>query len=293
MNKKPTINYQILKNQIVEETNKLRTKPKEYAKILEANLKFFGGKDNKIYSKPGKIGIITEEGTSAVKEAIEYLNKAKPLSALTLCEELSKAGQDHANDIGSHGLIDHTGSDGSSPAKRIERYVEWLVTMAENIDFGSVNGEEVILSLVIDDGVDSRGHRKNLFSEKITHLGVGTGMHTEYDTCSVINYVGGIGKKSNAPQKNKSTTSNNTNTNINTNLSQKENMLKNIGNKMDNMKISNDPFKDDENAPKNAISCSTKIQTKTVGKKVTKTTTKTYKCSDGSTSTVELIEESG
>ena len=36
--------------------------------------------------------------------------------------------------------------------------------MGENIDFGSNKDKYVILSLIVDDGVTSRGHRGNNFN---------------------------------------------------------------------------------------------------------------------------------
>ena len=36
--------------------------------------------------------------------------------------------------------------------------------MGENIAYGTTGGEAVVIALFIDDGVPSRGHRTNIFS---------------------------------------------------------------------------------------------------------------------------------
>ena len=48
----------------------------------------------------------------------------------------------------------------------------------------------MILSLLIDDGVYNRGHRKNLLNPEIKKIGVGSYMHKKYDVCSVLDFCG-------------------------------------------------------------------------------------------------------
>jgi uncharacterized protein YkwD len=45
---------------------------------------------------------------------------------------------------------------------------------------------------MIDDGVASRGHRTNIFKGDFKMMGAFGGPHTQYQTCTVINYVGGF-----------------------------------------------------------------------------------------------------
>lgn len=52
--------------------------------------------------------------------------------------------------------------------------------MGENLAFGNKSGKEAILSLLIDDGIPNRLHRKNLFSDEFTHTGMAMGSHTAY-----------------------------------------------------------------------------------------------------------------
>jgi len=61
-------------------------------------------------------------------------------------------------------LSGHTGSDGSSMSGRLERYGDWNGKIGENCDFGNSTGRDIVISLIVDDGVSNRGHRNNLFS---------------------------------------------------------------------------------------------------------------------------------
>jgi len=52
--------------------------------------------------------------------------------------------------------------------------------MGENLAFGNKTGKDAILSLLIDDGIPNRLHRKNLFSDEFTHIGMAMGEHMSY-----------------------------------------------------------------------------------------------------------------
>lgn len=167
-----------------EAQNRLRKDPQSFIPILEARLKYFEGS---LYKAPGKIPLRTNEGPAAVKECIEVLRKTKPLGEMAFDPNLAKACTDHVNDIGPKGVTGHNGSDGSRPFDRIKRYGAYN-SVGENIDFGSTSGEEVIISLIVDDGVSSRGHRTNMLNADYDITGVACGVHQGYQHCTVIVY---------------------------------------------------------------------------------------------------------
>ena len=47
---------------------------------------------------------------------------------------------------------------------------------------------EVILQLLVDDGVPNRGHRENLFNDDFRCCGVYSGQHKDFDCMTVIDY---------------------------------------------------------------------------------------------------------
>lgn len=104
---------------------------------------------------------------------------------------MAHACQDHVTDKGEKGQTGHTGSDGSSPYDRMDRYGSWSRWAAENVSYGFESGMDVVMQLLIDDGVTSRGHRTNLFSQYGTVTGVSSGFHLNYKKMSCITYAGG------------------------------------------------------------------------------------------------------
>ena len=165
--------------ELFEAQNTLRTNPKYYVPYLKKIVKSFKGKRSHM---PGRPILVTKEGAKAVNEAIDFLNKQKPMHALTYSDLLSKASQDHADDIEANGFTGHKGSDGSTMSDRIERHCVWSGTIGENLAYSNIydGGHEFVLNLLVDDGVKTRGHRKNIFNPKFYCVGIGLAKNQTY-----------------------------------------------------------------------------------------------------------------
>lgn len=265
------VDYETLAREIVIEHNLIRTNPAEYVEKLKAQLKYFKGD---VLHKPRNNPIRTYEGKAAYEEAIEFLHRQKPVDKLIENQKLSQACNDHLNDIGPKGLCSHDGSDGSNPSDRIEKYCEWELGCSENIDFGSMTAEDVVISLVVDDGIPERNHRKNLFNPENKYIGVATGMHKEFDHCTILNYVVDI-RNIGEPSKNKS--------NI------VDELLKNADKKKTN-KVKNDFQVNDPDAPDDTVSVKITRTTKIINGKPNRITKKTYTLSNNNLHVVEIIQ---
>ena len=97
---------------------------------------------------------------------IERANVGSP--PLVWCDMLAAAARDHNIDMIENDFFAHEGSDGSSQGDRIgRRGFDWVVA-AENLIAGPRTPETAVQGWM-----DSPGHRVNILSPDLTHLGVG------------------------------------------------------------------------------------------------------------------------
>ena len=203
--------YYDLNRAVFDAQNVAREDPSYYAQYAqdEADNKFIYDRrgnptgsiclDDDFVPKSSKCDsrLIINEGISAWLEAVEVLSNQPALPALKWSEALSQACYDHIRDIGPNGQDSHTGSDGSSPFDRIDRYATWT-SAGENLVYSdAITGVDMISQLIIDAGVPSRGHRDNIYNTDFTHAGVSCGCHTSYTEMCCIAYGAGIQDKTN------------------------------------------------------------------------------------------------
>lgn len=167
---------------IVAELNDARTDPAAYARKVRALRALYRG--DRI-ERPGETALVTREGTAAVDEAMDFLERQTPLPAVRSHPGLDRAAGDHAADQGRSGVIGHTGGDGSSPSDRMRRYGRWSAT-GEAIAYGSHRAEDVVLQLIIDDGVPDRGHRRILFNPAYALVGAACAPHPVWREVCVL-----------------------------------------------------------------------------------------------------------
>jgi uncharacterized protein YkwD len=174
-----------LEQDVVKELNLARTEPKRYAEFLADMRPYF---HSNYVQRPGEAILVTHEGVAAVDEAISFLRTTKPFRALKSSRGLSLAAKTHVKDQQS-GAIGHTGSDGSQPWDRMNRYGTWRGPVAENISYGSNTARGVVIQLIVDDGVPSRGHRVNIFNSAYRFVGVGCGSHASLGDLCVLDFA--------------------------------------------------------------------------------------------------------
>ena len=179
-----------LEKEIILEINKLRTDPKRYAEDYIAPLakKY----DRRLLYYPGDQPILTKEGVNALYECVRDLKRQQPLSIIYPSEGLTRAARDHVNDQSKTGQTGHQGSDRSNMRNRLELYGQWQVRIAENIAYGGKTAQQIVIYLLIDDGVHDRGHRKNFLNPDFRMVGVATGSHPNYGLMSVMDFAGGF-----------------------------------------------------------------------------------------------------
>ncbi len=178
-----------LEKDLIVEINMLRSDPSRYAKEHIAPLaKYY---EKRILHYPGDQPLITREGVSALNECVRELRRQKPLPLVYPAYGLSLAARDHVKDQSKSGETGHTGGDKSGMRDRIERYGKWETRIAENIAYGAKTARQIVVYLLIDDGVPGRGHRKNFLTPEFKTIGVSIGLHPQYKIMSVMDFAGG------------------------------------------------------------------------------------------------------
>mmetsp|Transcript_25038 Transcript_25038/g.63518 ORF Transcript_25038/g.63518 Transcript_25038/m.63518 type:complete len:356 (-) Transcript_25038:44-1111(-) len=173
--------------------NRARCNPKSMAGLLERRALLVDATDR--IEKADRVFLQLAEGRKAVDNCIRVMLLATPVPELTLSAELTRAAQDHVEDLGPKGLTGHTGSAGDSTWKRVARHCEWRVHCAENIDYMSTSAPEIVLSMLVDDDVPSRGHRKMILKSDFTKVGIAYGPHKDYGTICVLIFAVWVGPK--------------------------------------------------------------------------------------------------
>ncbi|MET7763997.1 CAP domain-containing protein [Streptomyces sp. NPDC005393] len=118
--------------------------------------------------------------SSAQKQVVDLVNSERGKAGcqpLTVNEKLTKAAQDHSEDMAAHNNMSHSGSDGSSPGDRIERAGYSWSTYGENVAQGYRTPKSVM-----DGWMSSPGHKANILNCDFKEIGVGFAQSGNYWT---------------------------------------------------------------------------------------------------------------
>jgi uncharacterized protein YkwD len=176
-----------LAGQVLAEVNLARTSPRAYAGFLrEFRVQFRG----KYFVLPGSdTRMQTNEGVKAVDEAIKVLSRQKPLPPLAWSDGLAAAAAELVKEQGESGVIGHSGVQGPGMRERIGRHGKWNRQSGESIGYGPKEARDMVIQMIVDDGVPDRGHRKNIFSTVFHTAGVACGPHPEFGNMCVIDFA--------------------------------------------------------------------------------------------------------
>jgi len=117
------------------------------------------------------------------------MRSASMLNKLEWSAGLALAARDHCAEAGQLGLVGPLGAKGSTPATRLAMYGDAGSALGENLAYGGTqSGKEIIMQLLIDDGVTNRTSRKLLFDPRWKYTGIATCAHSTRTMMSAIVY---------------------------------------------------------------------------------------------------------
>ena len=169
--------------QLLKEHNKIRNSPSLYIPILTETKKLF--RKNNVLHFYKEMPFKTYEGLETIDEAINFLSTQKPLKSFILSSELIKSSKDIAYELGINGIVNHA----KNLPQYIEKYCEWGGMLCENLDFGTKQAENIMIKLLLNDGIKERFQRMNIFKPELKYIGISQNSHIKYGICTVIHYA--------------------------------------------------------------------------------------------------------
>lgn len=169
-------------DKLFDSINMVRTTPKFYADRLQSQRDQFHGDIFRTESKE----IRTLEGVKPCDELINELVFMRPIRPLKWSFSLHVVADDQAQYLGNTGLASHLGPDNRKLPDRVAPYAVINGRVNEVIELGSYNSSDILMDLLVDDGLISRKRRKALLDPNYEYVGIAWSMHKTYGFCTVI-----------------------------------------------------------------------------------------------------------
>ncbi|MGW8316738.1 MAG: CAP domain-containing protein [Bacteroidales bacterium] len=119
-----------------------------------------------------------------VRSLFRDLNKISGLAPLEPERDLTTIAQEHASATGEAGRTGHGDFN-----RRFEPLLgNPYQGVAENLAYGHETAIDVVLSLLIDEGIRGLGHRKNILNPRFNAVGVAMRPHRTYRINCVIDF---------------------------------------------------------------------------------------------------------
>jgi uncharacterized protein YkwD len=124
------------------------------------------------------------ENTSYLRSLYKDLKKKSELVPFQVEGDLTSVAQGHADLSGRTGHVGHKNFDKRFAPLRGNPYTAW----AENCSYGYKDAVDIVISLLIDEGIKGVGHRLNILNEEFNSVGLAIYPHKTYKTNCVIDF---------------------------------------------------------------------------------------------------------
>jgi len=124
------------------------------------------------------------DNSSFLRSLKKDLKKSSGLIPFLVEEDLTSVAQGHADQSGRTGHVGHKDFNKRFAPLRGNPYTAW----AENCSYGYKDAVEIVITLLIDEGVKGVGHRNNILNPTFNSVGVAIFPHKKYKTNCVIDF---------------------------------------------------------------------------------------------------------
>jgi uncharacterized protein YkwD len=156
-----------LEQAVIAEINRARTDPIGYTAWLESQKQYYKGI---VLELPGEKPVRINKGLQALEEAIAFLQKQEPLPPLNTSASLTTIAQEQVSAIAQRQTGDTYNID--------------------NITYGRVTPQGIVMELIVDSRFPDRRHRTSLFNPQHNVTGIVCQNDPQYDNICAIAYQG-------------------------------------------------------------------------------------------------------
>ena len=149
-----------------------------YTNLARADGKLFADSYLKLYLEKNNL-----TPDSFTQSLFKELAQIKDLPMLVPDNELYEIARGHATKSGKSGKQGHKGFK-----KRFKSTEKSFYTFGENCYYGKDNALLIVLSLLIDNGVEDLGHRKNMLDKNFSFVGVSIMPHKLFGYNCVMDF---------------------------------------------------------------------------------------------------------
>jgi hypothetical protein len=144
--------------------------------------------DGSLFARTFLDAYLNEKGikkNGTVRSLFRDLKKTSGLSPLEPQADLTAIALEHARATGESGKTGHQNFN-----QRFERVLGNPYTLvAENLAYGHAEAIDIVISLLIDEGIRDLGHRKNILHPQFNSVGVAIRSHERYRVQCVIDFA--------------------------------------------------------------------------------------------------------
>lgn len=123
------------------------------------------------------------DNTEAIKSLNAELKSLKPMEEFYVDDELQSLAVNYAISSGAKGQVGHY-----QFSQRFKGILKQGKLCGENCQYGYNTALEIVMDLLIDEGVSNYGHRKNMLNPQFKLVGTAIRPHKKYEVCCVIEF---------------------------------------------------------------------------------------------------------
>ncbi len=125
------------------------------------------------------------KSNSYAQSLIRDLKKQEPVAIISIDSSLQEMAKKFAIHSGKKGVFGHARYN-----QRYNTYGSHLNYDGENIQYGLEQPLDIVMDLLIDEGIASLGHRKNILSSDFSVIGIGFAKHKRINYNTVMAFGG-------------------------------------------------------------------------------------------------------